>query len=97
MLWWQAVWGGKDRLEYGLIGDSVNTASRLESCEKQRQPSNCRILIGQETLMHLQGQFATESWGALALKGKQQMVEVYHVIEPRRQTFTPVVAQESQL
>jgi adenylate cyclase len=89
--------GGKDRLEYGVIGDSVNTASRLESCEKQRQPSNCRILIGQETMIHLQGQFETESWGALALKGKQQMVEVHHVIEPRRQTFTPIVAQETQL
>lgn len=89
--------GGKDRLEYGVIGDSVNTASRLESCEKQRQPSNCRILIGQETMVHLQGQFEVESWGALALKGKQQMVEVYHVLEPRRQTFSPVPVQESQL
>ncbi|HEY9860294.1 MAG TPA: adenylate/guanylate cyclase domain-containing protein [Candidatus Obscuribacterales bacterium] len=72
--------GGKDRLEYGVIGDSVNIASRLESCEKDRQVDICRVLIAQETLEHLNQQFAVESWGPLALKGKQQMVDVYRVI-----------------
>jgi class 3 adenylate cyclase len=72
--------GGKERLEYGVIGDSVNIASRLESCEKERQPSPCRVLIAQETLVHLQDKFTVESWGPLALKGKSQLVEVYRVI-----------------
>ena len=72
--------GGKDRLEYGVIGDSVNIASRLESCEKHRQPTPCRILIGQQTLDQLQGEFEVESWGPLALKGKQQTVNVYRVL-----------------
>jgi len=82
--------GGKDRLEYGVLGDSVNTAARLESCEKHRQPTDCRILIARETLMHLGDRYAVESWGPLALKGKQQMVEVYRVVglqpakEPRK-------------
>ena len=78
--------GGKDRLEYGVIGDSVNIAARLESCEKHRQPTNCRILIGYETLVHLQGQCEVEPWGLLALKGKQQMVDVYRVVEPWQNT-----------
>jgi class 3 adenylate cyclase len=89
--------GGKDRLEYGVIGDSVNIAARLESCEKHRQPTNCRILIGKDTLVHLQGQYEVESWGPLALKGKQQMVDVYRVVGLRRNTPSPVAAQESQL
>jgi adenylate cyclase len=72
--------GGKNRLEYGVIGDSVNIASRLESCAKERQVDGCRILIAEETLTHLQGQFQVESWGAMALRGKQQTVEVYRVI-----------------
>ena len=72
--------GGKDRLEYGVLGDSVNTAARLESCEKHRQPVDCRILIAQETLEHLGDRYTVESWGPLALKGKQQIVEVYRVI-----------------
>ncbi|MEW5860831.1 MAG: adenylate/guanylate cyclase domain-containing protein [Cyanobacteriota bacterium] len=77
--------GGKDRLEYGVIGDSVNTAARLESCEKHRQPSNCRVLIGKETLVHLDNQFLVESWGLLPLKGKQQMVDVYLVVGHQRE------------
>ncbi|XHX78251.1 MAG: CHASE2 domain-containing protein [Stenomitos frigidus ULC029] len=72
--------GGKDRLEYGVIGDSVNIASRLESYEKDRQTETCRILIAQETLVHLQNKFAVEPWGLLALKGKQQRVDVYRVL-----------------
>jgi adenylate cyclase len=72
--------GGKERLEYGVIGDSVNIAARLESCEKDCQPSDCRILIAHETLVHLQEEFQVEAWGALQLKGKQQKVDVYRVI-----------------
>ncbi|NES23739.1 MAG: adenylate/guanylate cyclase domain-containing protein, partial [Symploca sp. SIO3E6] len=72
--------GSKERLEYGVIGDSVNIASRLESCEKHRQLSNCRILIAKETLVHLQEKFQVECWGSLTLKGKQQQIEVYRVL-----------------
>ncbi|MEO6863123.1 MAG: adenylate/guanylate cyclase domain-containing protein [Microcoleus sp.] len=72
--------GGKTRLEYGVIGDSVNIASRLESCEKDRQEDTCRILIAEETLVHLEGKFEVESWGALPLKGREQKVNVYRVL-----------------
>lgn len=72
--------GGKSRLEYGVIGDSVNIASRLESCEKDRQIDDCRILIAQETLDHLQDRYEVESWGGLYLKGKQQLVQVYRIV-----------------
>jgi len=75
--------GGKERSEYGIIGDSVNIASRLESCEKDRQDTICRVLIAQETLVYLQDEFEVESWGPLALKGKHQTVEVYRVISRR--------------
>jgi adenylate cyclase len=76
--------GGKTRLEYGVIGDSVNIASRLESCEKDRQEDTCRILIAEETLVHIQGKFEVESWGALPLKGREQKVNVYRVLGRER-------------
>lgn len=72
--------GGKDRLEYGVIGDSVNIASRLESYEKDRQSEVCRILIAKDTLVHLQGKFEVEHWGPLLLKGKHQAVDIYRVL-----------------
>ena len=72
--------GGTTRLEYGVIGDSVNIASRLESCEKHRQEDTCRILIAEETLLHLENKFEVESWGALPLKGREQKVNVYRIL-----------------
>ncbi|MGA7934148.1 MAG: adenylate/guanylate cyclase domain-containing protein [Kovacikia sp.] len=72
--------GGKDRLEYGVIGDSVNIAARLESYEKNRQSSPCRILIAKDTLVHLKERFEVEHWGLLSLKGKQHLVDVYQVL-----------------
>ncbi len=78
--------GGQERMEYGIIGDSVNTASRLESCEKDRQPSICRVLIAQETLDLLGGAFTVEPWGPKALKGRQQTVNVYRVVSVRDDT-----------
>lgn len=73
--------GSKQRLEYGVIGDSVNIASRLESCEKHRQPSDCRILTAAQTRQYLGESFQVESWGAIALKGKHQVVHVYRIVD----------------
>ncbi|WP_261222357.1 adenylate/guanylate cyclase domain-containing protein [Ancylothrix sp. D3o] len=75
--------GGKDRQEYGIIGDSVNIASRLESCEKDRQTSICRVLIAKETLVYIEPHYLVETWGHLALKGKHQTVDVYRVISKK--------------
>ncbi len=78
--------GGRERMEYGILGDTVNTASRLESWEKDRMDYPCRILIGQSTYEHLccseeiLAQINCQSWGAQRLKGKAQLVEVYEVI-----------------
>jgi len=72
--------GGKDRLEYGVIGDSVNIAARLENYAKDKQICTCRILIAGETWTHLQNDFTVEPWGMLPLKGKQHLVDVYRVI-----------------
>jgi adenylate cyclase len=71
--------GGKTRLEYGVIGDSVNIASRLESCCKERHPGICRILTTAETCQYITGKFDLEDWGPMVLRGREGSVQVYRV------------------
>jgi len=75
--------GSKNRLEYGVIGDSVNTASRLESVDKHRQPSPCRILVAEETLQYLGDRYEVEAWGPLELKGKERKIKVFRILGVR--------------
>jgi adenylate cyclase len=72
--------GSPIRLEYGVIGDGVNIASRLESLDKDRQPCGCRILIAQQTKDCLPEGYEIESWGSTSLKGKAIQVEVFRVV-----------------
>jgi len=67
--------GTEDRMEYTVVGDSVNLAARLESNAKPGQ-----ILISQRTYKKVEGLVNVRSLGGLKMKGKEEQVEVYEVL-----------------
>lgn len=71
--------GCEFRMDFTAIGDTVNTAARLEANAKKGQ-----VLISQEVYERLKDRLEVEEIGAIPLKGKSQEVIVYSVESVRR-------------
>ncbi len=66
--------GSSLRMDYTAIGDTVNTAARLESNAKPGQ-----ILISEKVYSALYGRINVTEIGAIALKGKSEKLTVYQL------------------
>jgi predicted ATPase/class 3 adenylate cyclase len=72
--------GGNDRLKCGVVGDTVNTASRLEQLTKlYRAP----FLISEHTYGRLRkpDMFSFRMVDRVAVKGKRQAIAIYEVLD----------------
>lgn len=73
--------GWPGRINYTIVGDTVNTCQRLESMGKQvDQGDTVTILISGATARLLNDEFALEPVGTFPVKGKVEKVEAFRLL-----------------
>ena len=83
--------GSEKLMSYTIMGDTVNTASRLESsCSKMGRD----ILISKNTYDEAKGKIIVLEAGTIKLKGKDEQIEVFEPIGLAEGVDTSVVKDE---
>ena len=82
--------GSKKRMDFTIIGDGVNLASRLESACKQY---GAKILVSEFTVRKLQGTYRKREIDLVVVKGKTEPVAIYEILSYHTEETFPNIAE----
>ncbi|HVT05298.1 MAG TPA: GAF domain-containing protein [Thermoanaerobaculia bacterium] len=86
--------GSLKRMDFTMIGDGVNLASRLESACKQY---GAQILVSENTFKRLRGTYRARLIDNVIVKGKTQSVSIYEILDYHDDVSFPALADFLQM